>query len=124
MLKEMKTYAHLKPGQRGTRQLVEKYGDALVCVRYRYDETRGVNVKTIELIIAERPSRTAKRFKDDDLVPVVVQFEETELRERLRNARARWDPEGKVWLIRYKLVRGTDLEARIPAGYAISGKRF
>ncbi len=37
MLKEMKTQIHLKPGQKGTKRLVEKYGDALLCVRYRYD---------------------------------------------------------------------------------------
>jgi len=33
----MKTWARLKPGQNGTKKIVEKYGDALVCVRYRYD---------------------------------------------------------------------------------------
>ncbi len=33
MLKEMKSYAHIKPGRNGTRQLVEKYGDSLLCVR-------------------------------------------------------------------------------------------
>jgi hypothetical protein len=27
---------HLKPGQKGTKHLVEQYGDRLVCVRYRY----------------------------------------------------------------------------------------
>jgi hypothetical protein len=46
MFREMKTYAHLKPGQDGTKRLVEQYGDALLCVRYRFDETRGVKVKT------------------------------------------------------------------------------
>ena len=45
MLKEMKTYAHLKPGQNGTKRLVEKYGSALLCVRYRFDEERGVKLK-------------------------------------------------------------------------------
>jgi hypothetical protein len=45
MLKDMKSYAHLKPGQKGTKRLVEKYGDSLLCVRYRYDETRGVRLK-------------------------------------------------------------------------------
>jgi hypothetical protein len=31
----MKTRVKLKPGQKGTKKLVERYGDALVCVRYR-----------------------------------------------------------------------------------------
>jgi hypothetical protein len=30
MLKDMKSYAHLKPGQKGTRRLMEKYGDSPV----------------------------------------------------------------------------------------------
>lgn len=30
----MGTRLKLKPGQKGTKALVEKYGDALVCVRY------------------------------------------------------------------------------------------
>ena len=38
MLKEMKAYGHLKPGQKGTQRLVTRFGAALVCVRYRYDE--------------------------------------------------------------------------------------
>ena len=48
MLKDMKSYAHLKPGQKGTMRLVEKYGKALLCVRYRYDEVRDVKLKTVE----------------------------------------------------------------------------
>jgi len=47
MLKDMKTQTHLKPGQKGTKRLVEKYDDTLLCVRYRYDESRGVRLKTV-----------------------------------------------------------------------------
>jgi hypothetical protein len=32
------TRLKLKPDQKGTKLLVEKYGDSLLCVRYRYDE--------------------------------------------------------------------------------------
>jgi hypothetical protein len=42
MLKDMKTRKHLKPGQMGTKRFVTQYGDALLCVRYRYDEKRCV----------------------------------------------------------------------------------
>lgn len=71
MLSEMKAYAHLKPGQNGTRRLQEKYGDALLCVRYRYDDVRGVKLKTVEIIVDEKPLRHP-RFKVDDMVPVAV----------------------------------------------------
>ncbi|KAF0215838.1 MAG: hypothetical protein FD174_3979 [Geobacteraceae bacterium] len=82
MLKEMKAYSHLKPGQNGTKRLLEQYGDKLLCVRYRYDETRGVKLKTVEIIVEERPLHHP-RFKDDDMVPVSVAFDEMELRELL-----------------------------------------
>jgi hypothetical protein len=54
MLKHMKSYAHLKPGRNGTKRLVDKYGEALICVRYRYDEIRGVRLKTAEIIVEEK----------------------------------------------------------------------
>lgn len=47
----VRTRLVLKPGQRGTRQLVAQYGEQLLCVRYRYDEVAGKRYKTIELII-------------------------------------------------------------------------
>jgi hypothetical protein len=44
----------LKPGQNGTKRLVEQYGDQLICVRYRYDKVKRKRYKTIELIIDEQ----------------------------------------------------------------------
>lgn len=111
----MKTYAHLKPSQKGTMRLQEKYGDALLCVRYRYDEIRGVKLKTVEIIVDEKPLRIPC-YKDNDVVPVAVAFEEAELRQQLRNIRARWDPQVKVWFVLYGLIRGRPLESRIAAG--------
>lgn len=114
MLKEMKAYAHLKPGQRGTMRLHEKYGDALLCVRYRYDENRRVKLKTVELIVDERPL-DMPRFKVDDIVPVSVAYDEVELREQLHKMRARWDAQIKMWFVPYGLIRNTALESRIMA---------
>lgn len=86
MFSEMKAYAHLKPGQKGTMRLVEKYGKALLCVRYRFDQVRGVKLKTVEIVVDERPMQSP-RFKDGDMVPVSVAFDETELRELLKKIR-------------------------------------
>lgn len=43
----------MKPGQLGTKQLLEKYGAQLVCVRYRYDAATSKRIKTVESIVAE-----------------------------------------------------------------------
>jgi hypothetical protein len=45
---------HLKPGQKGTKQLLAQYGDRLICVRYRYDPARKKRFETVELVAAER----------------------------------------------------------------------
>jgi hypothetical protein len=47
----MRTRLTLQPHQDGARQLRERYGERLVCVRYRYDETTKERWKTVELII-------------------------------------------------------------------------
>jgi len=92
MLKDMKTQTHLKPGQKGTKHLVEKYGESLLCVRYRYDEKRGVRLKTVEIVVEENPFRPSLRYRDEYVVAVVVSFTENALRDKLKVAGGRWDP--------------------------------
>ncbi len=77
----MKAYSHLKPGQKGTQRLVTRFGAALVCVRYRYDERTGDNLTTAEIIVDRRP-RSTPRYRDADMVAVAVPFTETALRDK------------------------------------------
>ena len=49
----METRAFLKPGQKGTKRLVDQYGDALVCVRYRHDTKTHKQYKTVAIIVSE-----------------------------------------------------------------------
>ena len=51
----MKSRLNLKPGQKGTKHLVEKYGKSLLYVRYRYDEDRGIRLKTVAIVVEEKP---------------------------------------------------------------------
>jgi len=104
----------LKPGQKGTKRLVAEHGDALVCVRYRYDEQKGLRYKTIELIVESKPwTAPAPQFADADLVPVYIGFADTTSREIAKAAKGRWDPDQKLWLIKYGRIKGTDLEKHI-----------
>jgi hypothetical protein len=50
----MRTRLTLQPDQDGAKQLREQYGNRLVCVRYRYDETTRRGWKTVELLVEER----------------------------------------------------------------------
>ena len=64
----MSNMVTLRPGARGTLNLVKKYGSQLLYVRYRYDETAQTRVKTIELVIDEKPWRPLARSPEDVLV--------------------------------------------------------
>ncbi len=46
----MKTKKSLRPGDNGTKKFVNKYGNDLFCVRYRYDSESGIRYTTVELI--------------------------------------------------------------------------
>jgi len=114
MLKDMKTKSHLKPGQKGTKRLVERFGNSLLCVRYRYDEKRGVRLKTVEIVVEEKPCKPGSGFKDGDIVSVIVAYNENTLREKLKTVGGRWDPNEKLWRIPYGAIRGNaELEDRV-----------
>src|SRR5205809_3466222 len=83
---------HLKPRQKGTKQLLAQYGDRLVCVRYRYDAQQEKRFKTVELIVAEREwDPPASRFADDAIVGVRVGFAEVEIRDQVKRAGGKWN---------------------------------
>lgn len=109
----MKSRLNLKPGQRGTKHLVEKYGKALLYVRYRYDEDRGVRLKTVEIVVEEKAWNPLLPLRDEDVVPMTVNFSEMDLREKLKDAGGRWNPEERLWFVPYGQIRGTELEGRI-----------
>jgi len=121
----MRTRLHLKPGQKGTKQLLAQYGDRLVCVRYRYDTQRKKRFKTVELIIAERDwEPPASRFTADTMVGVRIGFAEVDMRERVKQAGGKWNRSHKVWELRYDQVVALKLEARIVEEEEASNTRY
>ena len=119
----METRLRLKPGQNGTKKLVQQYGDRLVCVRYLYDEERQRRYKTVELIVDEipwnpgaRPARKKPSRALDDRVGIRVEWNETELREQIKGAGGIWRPKQKLWEISYAKVSAMGLDDRIVSG--------
>jgi len=114
MLREMKANTHLKPGQKGTKRLLEQYGDKLLCVRYRYDEKRQMRLKTVELIVSETPCAPLLPYRDHDMVNVIVPYTKTALRDRLKAAGGRWNPAEKLWQVIFSAIKGdSELTERI-----------
>jgi hypothetical protein len=105
---------HLKPGQKGTKRLLEQYGDRLICVRYRYDPDRKSRFKTVELIVAERDWQPPRpRLAPDRIVGVQVAFAEHALRERVKRAGGVWNAKVRVWQLPHDRAVALGLAARI-----------
>jgi len=97
----VKTRLILKPGQRGTKSLVEKYGKDLLCVRFRYDAKSRQRLKTIELIVERTPwTPPAPRYSEDMIVPLSIKAADMPARQQAKAAGGRWNPEKKLWLVR------------------------
>ncbi len=82
----METRLTLRPGDKGTRKLLERFGERLLRVRYLYDPASRRRLKTVELIVHAAPwdPRPRKpRRRDEDIVPVRIAWHETDLRERM-----------------------------------------
>lgn len=58
-----------------------------------------------------RPS--ARKLTDNDLVPVRIRFTEKDLKELAKAAKGRWNPEIKLWFIRFGKIKGTALGKHI-----------
>lgn len=106
----LKTRLTLAPGANGTKKLVERYGDRLVCVRYRYDRERRRRIKTVELIEDESPWMPPAQ-----IYLVKIGYEEAALREKVKAAGGRWNGMKKVWLMTGFEVRRLELEDRVVA---------
>ena len=96
-------------GQPGALKLARKYGDALVCVRYRLDADGLHRYTTVELIVDRVP--VVKRV--DRIIGVRVRYEETTLQSAVRASGATWDKPAKLWRMPYRVALGLGLRDRI-----------
>ena len=112
----METRLTLAPGQNGTKKLLARYGDRLVCVRYRYDSECGVRHKTVELIVETlpwKPHARVPRRDPHDMVGVRIAYSETALRERIKSAGGIWRPRQRLWEIDWNTARELQLQTRV-----------
>ena len=103
----------LTPGQKGTKKLLERYGPALIYVRYRYDEQRGRRYTTVELIVEDEPWTLSARIPGNAVVGVQIGLKETALQRAVKQAGGKWNPQQQVWELRYDRVKELGLESRL-----------
>jgi len=111
----LKTEKKILPGQPGSKKLFEKYGDDLICVRYRHNKRLGIRVKTIELIVDKKEAKTnvKKIFPAYKIVFLKFEYIESHLWKKVKSAGGKWNRETKLWEVQYKYIRELGLEDRI-----------
>lgn len=110
----MKAIRKLLPGQPGTKKWLTKYGENLVCVRYRYDQERKVRTTTVELAVEESPWRkSSKRIPMNKIVNVHIAYEEMHFRKLVKGVGGKWNAKKKAWQLPYREVLELGLEKRI-----------
>jgi hypothetical protein len=103
----------LNPGQRGTKNLTNQYGNRLVCVRYRYDDEKNKRYTTVELIVDEAPWKPPPQYAPTDIVRIKIGFNEVELREKIKRAGGKWSKTTKAWQLPYKKAVQLGVKSRI-----------
>jgi hypothetical protein len=104
----------VQPDQTGTKKLCDRYGEPLVCVRYRYDAARQRRLKTIALIVEEVPWRPERATRQGaETVGVRVDVQEVSLQRQGKLAGGRWNPARRVWELRRDQALKLGLKERI-----------
>lgn len=116
----MRVTKTMRPRQRGTGRFMRRYGDRLVCVRYRKSNCARRMVTTVEVIVDERES-TPKGISHTALqaatrsepVAVKIDYAETALRSLVKESGARWSRVGRAWVLPRGVAVGLGLTHRI-----------
>jgi len=112
----METRLTRRPGQPGTKKLLARYGERLVAVRYRYDETRNCRHKTVELIVETVPWNSqprTPRMRDEEMAVVQIAYPETDLRDRAKRLGALWRPPQRVWEMHWLDAKNLGIADRV-----------
>ncbi len=109
-----KTVKKVLPGQPGTKKLMKKYGEQLVCLRYKYDSKRGHKLKTVELVIEEMPwHKSPRKIPANKNVFLTVAYGEIHLGRLVRHAGGKWQKDKTLWELPYGEAAALGLEERI-----------
>lgn len=100
----------MQPGQPGTLRLLQRYGEPLVCVRYREDTSGRKRYTTVELVVDEAP--LTHRNDRRTLVAVHLPVAAHELRDRAIALGARWDAKEFIWWMPWHVAEALGLQSR------------
>lgn len=100
----------LAPNQPGTKKLSQRYGDALVCVRYRHDQEAGRRYTTVELVVEEAPIAADARTPLP--VHLRIPFNDLVLRQAVLQHGGVWDSTLRLWRLSPKAAKAIQRQSR------------
>lgn len=115
----MKVIKTISPGQPGAQRYTRRFGQRLIKVRYSADPRSRSVFTTVELVVARREHLPGVSLQavfarqNKQWVAVRVDFEETELRQRIKATGAKWSKRHKVWVMLYEHALEVDVVDRI-----------
>ncbi len=110
----MNTVKKLIHGKPGTKKWIRKYGDELICVRYRYVSELNERMITVELKVdSGRWKKNRKGIPDNKIMNIKINYKEIDLRNKIKSMGGMWNKEKKVWELSYKFVKSLSLTDRI-----------
>ncbi len=101
----------LSATQPGAMKLARRFGDVLVCVRYRHDKKNEYRYTTVELVVDEGP--VVRRVAPNAVVMVHLAFDDTERRQLVLAHGAQWNARQRLWAMPHKTAKKLQLLANI-----------
>lgn len=116
----MEVIKTMSPGSPGTKRYIEEWQSQLVAVRYRKDEAQHRVVTTIEIIVDQRPLYKSPHLlqsqynnRDHQIVHIRIDYEEKDLRAKIKAAGGTWLPHLGAWAIPFREVKTLGLIGRM-----------
>ena len=107
----MQVTKKLAPDQPGAKKLAQRYGEQLLCVRYRQDIEAGRRYTTVELVVDEGPMPIDKR--KSVFVYLRIAFDDLVLRQAIRKHGGTWDKRQRMWRMHQDAVHDLQLHHQV-----------
>ena len=105
----------LAPDQPGAKKLARRFGDELVCVRYRQDQAAGHCYTTVEIVVDDAPILNDRRLPS--IVYLRIAAGELALQRSVRQEGAEWDRQRRAWRISKEAMLRLQLQHRVVRNY-------
>ena len=110
-LHQVRITKKLGPDQAGAKKLAQRYGETLVCVRYRQDALSGQRYTTVEIVVDNGPIAVDNRLPDT--VHLRIAIGEIDLQRQIKQLGGEWDRSHRAWRVAKAAVIQLKLHHRI-----------